>query len=97
VPVTQARAELSELVNRVVYGRERIVLTRHGRAVAAIVSAEDLHVLVHSSADAAITEGAQVEQVPSSLGGPESAPHLAPAAEWQPVGERPQEFGDRLR
>jgi len=42
IPVTQARAELAELVNRVVYAGERVVLTRHGRPVAAIVSAADL-------------------------------------------------------
>jgi prevent-host-death family protein len=48
VPVTQARAELSDLVNRVVYAGERIVLTRHGRAVAAIVSAADLERLTQA-------------------------------------------------
>jgi prevent-host-death family protein len=41
IPVTQARAELAELVNRVVYGGERIVMTRHGKPLAAIVSAAD--------------------------------------------------------
>ncbi|WP_254709360.1 type II toxin-antitoxin system Phd/YefM family antitoxin, partial [Streptomyces lunaelactis] len=30
IPVTQARAELAELINRVVYGGERVVVTRHG-------------------------------------------------------------------
>ena len=42
VPVTQARSELADLVNRVVYGGERVVLTRHGRPVAALVGAADL-------------------------------------------------------
>lgn len=42
VPVTQARAEFAELVNRVVYGGERIVVTRHGRPLVALVSAADL-------------------------------------------------------
>ncbi len=42
VPVTQARAELAELVNRVVYGGERVVLTRHGKPLVALVSAADL-------------------------------------------------------
>jgi prevent-host-death family protein len=42
IPVTQARAALADLVNRVVYGGERIALTRHGRTVAALVSAADL-------------------------------------------------------
>lgn len=42
IPVTQARAELAELVNRVAYAGERIELTRHGKVVAALVSAADL-------------------------------------------------------
>jgi len=42
IPVTQARAEFADLVNRVVYGSERIVVTRHGKAIAALVPAEDL-------------------------------------------------------
>ncbi|WP_405735794.1 type II toxin-antitoxin system Phd/YefM family antitoxin [Streptomyces sp. NBC_01537] len=42
VPVTQARAELAELINRVVYGGERVVLTRHGKPLVALVSAADL-------------------------------------------------------
>jgi prevent-host-death family protein len=42
VPVTQARGELSDLVSRVAFSGERISLTRHGKAVAALVSAADL-------------------------------------------------------
>lgn len=42
VPVTEARARLAELVNRVAYGGERIELTRHGKIVAALISADDL-------------------------------------------------------
>jgi len=42
VPVTQARAEFADLVNRVVYGGERVVVTRHGKPIVALVSAEDL-------------------------------------------------------
>lgn len=45
IPVTQARAELAELVNRVSYGGERLLLTRHGRPLAALVPASDLDVL----------------------------------------------------
>ena len=40
--MTQARAEFADLVNRVVYGSERIVVTRHGKPIAAIIPAEDL-------------------------------------------------------
>ena len=42
VPVTQARSQLAELINRVVYGGEQVVLTRHGKPLVALVSAADL-------------------------------------------------------
>ena len=40
--LTRARARLTESVNRVSYRGERIVIQRHGRPVAALVSVEDL-------------------------------------------------------
>jgi len=49
IPVTQARAELAELVNRVAYAGERIELTRHGKLVAALVSAADFERLQEAS------------------------------------------------
>ncbi|MDK1474562.1 type II toxin-antitoxin system Phd/YefM family antitoxin [Streptomyces sp. 549] len=45
IPVTQARAELADLINRVVYGSERVVVTRHGKPLVALVSAADLELL----------------------------------------------------
>lgn len=42
VSIAEARKNLADLLNRVVYSRERVVLTRHGREVAAIVSIEEL-------------------------------------------------------
>jgi prevent-host-death family protein len=42
IPVTQARSELAELINRVVYGGEHVILTRHGKPLVALVSAADL-------------------------------------------------------
>ena len=42
MPVTQARDELADLVNRVAYGHERIILTRHSKPVACLVPPEDL-------------------------------------------------------
>lgn len=38
----EAARGFSDLVSRAAYGHERIVLTRHGRPVAAVVSLEDL-------------------------------------------------------
>jgi prevent-host-death family protein len=45
IPVTQARAELADLINRVVYSDERVVVTRHGKPLVALVSAADLEKL----------------------------------------------------
>lgn len=42
VTVAEARSGLAELLNRVAYGKERLVITRHGREIAAIVPVEDL-------------------------------------------------------
>ncbi len=39
--VTEARADLAELINRVGYGRERVVITRHGKPLVALVAAAD--------------------------------------------------------
>ncbi|MBB1244348.1 type II toxin-antitoxin system Phd/YefM family antitoxin [Streptomyces durbertensis] len=50
IPVTQARAELADLINRVVYGGERVVVTRHGKPLVALVSAADLDVLESAAA-----------------------------------------------
>lgn len=45
IAVADARNTLSDVVNRVAYGKERVVLTRHGREVAALVPIEDLALL----------------------------------------------------
>ena len=83
VPVTQARAELSDLVNRVVFAGERIVLTRHGRAVAAIVSAADLERLTSGVDEPGEqAEGARLTVLDSGIGSRDVAPPLAPAAEF---------------
>lgn len=42
---TEARAEFSDLVNRVAYGGERIVLERRGKNVMALVPVDDLELL----------------------------------------------------
>jgi prevent-host-death family protein len=51
VPVTQARADLAELVSRVGYTGERIVLTRHGKPLAALVPMDDLETLERPPAE----------------------------------------------
>ena len=45
LPVADARRDLSDILNRVVYSGERIIITRHGKDIAAIVSSQDLESL----------------------------------------------------
>ncbi|NLU73438.1 type II toxin-antitoxin system Phd/YefM family antitoxin [Streptomyces sp. HNM0575] len=87
IPVTQARAALADLINRVVYGGERVVVTRHGKPLAALVSAADLERL--QELDAAEEEGvistvSAVRDVPSAGGERQrfgiAAQHRGPAA-----------------
>lgn len=42
VTTAQARKELADLLNRVAYGKETVILTRHGRELAALVPVEEL-------------------------------------------------------
>ncbi|MFJ3824107.1 type II toxin-antitoxin system Phd/YefM family antitoxin [Streptomyces nodosus] len=70
ISVTHARAELADLINRVVYGGERVVVTRHGKPLVALVSAADLERLAELDA-------AQ-EQVISSVSGVHEAPSVQP-------------------
>ncbi|MGW5334466.1 type II toxin-antitoxin system Phd/YefM family antitoxin [Streptomyces bauhiniae] len=74
IPVTQARAELADLINRVVYGGERVVVTRHGKPLVALVSAADLARLEALDARAAERD----EQVISSVSGVREVPASAP-------------------
>ncbi|WP_406388334.1 type II toxin-antitoxin system Phd/YefM family antitoxin [Streptomyces sp. NBC_00887] len=72
IPVTQARAELAELINRVVYGGERVVVTRHGKPLVALVSAADLQRLESDEVAAEAEE--QIVRTVSSIGSITSAP-----------------------
>ena len=41
----EAREQFAELVNRAAYGKERIILTRRGKALAAIIPIEDVRLI----------------------------------------------------
>lgn len=45
VTTVDARQQFSDIVNRSAYGKERIVLTRRGKEVVALVPIEDLNLL----------------------------------------------------
>jgi prevent-host-death family protein len=42
LPVSELRGDISEIASRVGYAGERVVLTRHGRRIAALVPLDDL-------------------------------------------------------
>jgi len=42
LPVSMARSSFSDLLNEVLVYGERVVLERHGKAVAAVISVSDL-------------------------------------------------------
>lgn len=42
ISTANAKNQFSEVMNRAAFGKERIVLTRHGKPMAALVSVEDL-------------------------------------------------------
>lgn len=89
IPVTQARAELADLINRVVYGGERVVVTRHGKPLVALVSAADLERLEGPAApadeDEVITSVSSFDPTPSAPG---ERPRFGLAAEHRPPDER---------
>jgi prevent-host-death family protein len=83
VPVTRARDELADLINRVAYGHERIVLTRHSKPVACLVPPEDLERLEQGGQDRiSLTSVGPVPDIQ-----PPAAPAPLPiAAQHQPQG-----------
>jgi antitoxin Phd len=45
VSTAEARKKLAEIVNKVAYGKEPIILTRRGEEIAALISMEELELL----------------------------------------------------
>jgi prevent-host-death family protein len=80
VPVTRAREELADLINRVAYGHERIILTRHSKPVACIVPPEDLAQLEQQGQGQeriSLTSTGSVVEMRSPGAAPESLPLAA--------------------
>ena len=82
--MTQARADLADLVNRVAYSGERVVLTRHGRPVAALISAQDLELLEQVTGQRVDLTGTGPAQ--ETRQAPVHAEPLRIAAEHRPPG-----------
>ena len=62
----KARENFSDLVNRSAYGKERVVLTRRGKGVAAVVPIEDLNLLE------AIEDRLDLEDIEKALADPQN-------------------------
>jgi prevent-host-death family protein len=45
ITTVEAREQFAEVVNRAAYGKERLILTRRGKALAAIVPIDDLELI----------------------------------------------------
>ena len=63
VSVSQARDEFADLVNQAAYKEERVIITRRGRAIAAIVPIEDVAYLerLEDEYDLKVAEAALAE------------------------------------
>ncbi|MBD2899627.1 hypothetical protein amrb99_86110 [Actinomadura sp. RB99] len=93
-PVTEARKEFADLVNRVAYTGERVALTRRGKVMAALVSAEDLELLESLRAGRVdLTQAGPAASQQSDRPQPDRPQHppLRIAAEYRPG--RPPGFG----
>ncbi len=74
---TEARETFADLVNTVSYRKERVIVTRRGKAIAAVVPVEDLETLENAedrhdieAAELAKTEGPPIpwESIKEQLG-----------------------------
>jgi prevent-host-death family protein len=65
--ISEARSEFSDLVNRAAYRHERVLITRHGKAIAAVVPAEDFELLE------ALEDRADLEAMSAALADPANA------------------------
>jgi prevent-host-death family protein len=69
MPTSRARLDFGDLLNRAAYGKERIVLTRRGRALVAVIPLEDLERL------RALEDRRDAELLREALADPERIPY----------------------
>ena len=68
--ISEVRESFSTTVNRVAFGHERVVLTRYGRRVAAVVPVEDLELLE------ALEDVRDLDDVRAALADPANREHI---------------------
>jgi prevent-host-death family protein len=69
--ISEVRESFSTTINRVAFGRERVVLTRHGRRVAAVVPIDDFDLLE------ALEDAADLDAVRAALADPANRERIA--------------------
>lgn len=69
--ISEAREAFSTTVNRVAFGGERVVLTRHGKRVAAVVPMEDLELLE------ALEDARDLDEIRDALADPANRDRVA--------------------
>lgn len=67
VSVSQARDDLAELVNRAAYKEARVIITRRGRPIAAIVPIEDVAYLERLEDEYDVQEALKVLNDPNEV------------------------------
>ncbi len=78
ISTADARKNLADIVNKVAYGKESIVLTRRGQDVAALVSIEELELLQQ------IEDYIDIEDAKKALQG--SAENIPAEEVWKQLG-----------
>lgn len=73
--ISEARGEFSDMVNRAAYRGERVLITRHGKPIAAVVSASDLEFLE------ALEDRADMEAIDAALADPNNQEEIP----WEQV------------
>ena len=68
INTVEAKEEFTELVNRVVHNKERIVLTRRNHEIAAIIPIEDLNLLLSNEQKNDLKEAADALKEARSAG-----------------------------
>lgn len=62
ISTAEAKEQFSELINRVSHSKERIVLTRRDKEVAAIISLDDLQILLKAESQNDLKEATEALQ-----------------------------------
>ena len=78
ITTAEARKNFADIVNKVAYGKEPIVLTRRGQEVAALVSIDELELLQQ------IEDHIDIEDAKKALA--ESADNISAEDVWKQLG-----------